>query len=112
MPVPGVQPGAGDITSAQVRFRENLLASLGSDFATSVIVQMPAAVSVKNQFESGQSSKAPELFGNPSPALSTSKTTLNQYTISTATLPVTAGAGHLNFLVGAVNPTPQSDPCL
>jgi hypothetical protein len=110
-PQPG-QPGAGDITSAQVRFRENLLASLGSDFATSVIVQMPAAVSVKNQFESGQSAKAPELFGNPSPSASTSKTTLNQYTISTATLPVTAGTGHLNFLVGAVNPTTQSDLCL
>jgi hypothetical protein len=112
MPVPGGQPGAGDITSARVRFRENLLASLASDFATSVIVQMPAAVSVKNQFESGQSSKAPELFGNPSPSQSTSKTTLNQYTISTASLPVTPGVGHLNFLVGAVNPTTQSDLCL
>jgi hypothetical protein len=112
MPVPGGQPGAGDITSAQVRFRENLLASLGSDFATSVIVQMPATVTVKNQFEASPSSKAPELFGNPSPALSTSNKTLNQYTISTAALPVKQGTGYLNFLVGAVNPTTQSDLCL
>ena len=103
--------GMGDKTSAQKRFRENLLASLGSDFATSVIVQVPASVTVKNQFESNDaSSRPPDFFGNPSPTLNAvSTTTLNQYTISTAALPVTNGDGYLNFLVEAIDPTIKSD---
>jgi hypothetical protein len=103
--------GMGDVTSAQKRFRENLLASLGSDFATSVIVQVPSSITVKNQFESDDSSsRPPDFFGNPTPTLNTvSTTTLNQYTISTAALPITDGLGYLNFLVEAIDPTIKSD---
>lgn len=103
--------GTGDLTSAQKRFRENLLATLASDYTTSVIVQVPASVTVKNQFETDNaSSRPPDFFGNPTPTLNTeSTTTLNQYTISTAALPVADGLGYLNFLVGAIDPTIKSD---
>jgi hypothetical protein len=103
---------AGDIESAKTRFRENLLSSLGSDFATSVIVQMPATVTVKNQFESdGSTSRAPEFFGNPTPSNDSSNTStaLNQYTISTAALPIKDGSGNLNFLVEALDPSAKAD---
>jgi hypothetical protein len=106
-----MQGNIGDKTSAQKRFRENLLASLGSDFATSVIVQVPATVTVKNQFETDNaSSRPPDFFGNPTPTSdSVSTATLNQYTISTSALPATDGAGYLNFLVEAIDPTIKSD---
>jgi hypothetical protein len=102
--------GMGDLTSAQTRFRENLLLALGSDFTTSVIVQLPATVTVNNQFEPDPSSQPPDFFGNPSPVLNgVSQSALNQYTISTSTLPIQNGAGYLNFLVGAIDPTIKAD---
>jgi hypothetical protein len=104
MPVNGT-PGAGELSSAQEQFRENLLASLGSDFGTSVIIQLPGTVTVKNQFETDDpSSRPPEFFGNPTPT-----SALKQYTVSTTALPVAAGTGYLNFLLGAIDPTIASE---
>ncbi len=101
-------PGLGDLKSAQDRFRQSMLSSLGNDYTTSVIVQVPAAVTVKNQFESDDdSSRPPDFFGNPTPVAVAGS--LSQYTISTTALPVTDGPGYLNFLVGAIDPTINAD---
>jgi len=105
MPTEGNSAGMGDLDSAQTRFRESLLATLGSDYGTAVIVQLPATVTVKNQFETDDdSSQPPDFYGTPTPANVT-----NQYTISTTALPVTDGTGYLNFLVGAPDPTLNAD---
>ncbi len=101
----GGSAGMGDVKSAQVRFRENLLASLATDFSTSVIVQVPASVTVKNTFDTEDAStRPPDFFGSPTPSNAT-----NQYTISNTALPVEAGTGYLNFLVGAPDPSLNAD---
>ncbi len=107
--------GAGDLEAAQISLRESLLSSLGADFATSAIVQVPATVAVNGPFEAGKPpTRAPELFGSPTPIppKGGSPTTLAQYTISSAALPILAGPGELTFLLSAANPTTQADLCL
>ena len=109
MPPKGGGAGAGDLTAAQTVFRESLLTSLATDFATSAIVQVPATVSVNGPFEQGADGRAPELFGSPTPP---GKNMTGQYTFTSATLPAVAGTGSLTFLAEVVHPTQQADLCL
>ena len=105
MPVNG-SGGMGDLTAAQTSLGESLLTALGADFGTSAIVQVPAEVSVAGTFEPDPSG-TPQLYGTPAPQVS--EQVAKQYTISPATLPVAAATETLTFLLGAVNPTTQSD---
>jgi hypothetical protein len=140
-PTGGGGAGAGDLEAAQLSLRESLLSSLGADFATSAIVQVPASVAVNGPFAAGAgssrpaqagtgsspppdltgegSSRPPDLFGSPTPipppeeeASAQGQSTLAQYTVSSAALPIASGAGELTFLVGAANPTTQADLCM
>ncbi|MDX6713360.1 MAG: hypothetical protein QOH96_4376, partial [Blastocatellia bacterium] len=98
------KPGLGDLERARDQFHDELLASLGADFGTSAIVQLPATVSVKNTLEtdSDLSPKPSAFFGKPSPTPS-ADIDGKHYTTSTALLPITTKPGHLNFLVGTLD---------
>jgi len=103
---------AGDLAAAQTCLRESLLTSLGADFSTSAIVQVPAQVAVHGPFEAGDApTRPPELFGSPTPLVpgDVSPETLEQYTISSAALPVVDGASALTFLVSSASPTTRAD---
>jgi hypothetical protein len=104
----GSTPGYGDLEVARTTFRESLLTSLGTDYTTSVIVQVPAHVSVRGPFATGESSRPPELFGTPSPAAGNAA----QYTFTSASLPLVDGDGWLTYLADVVHPTQHSDLCL
>lgn len=99
--VSSVYADAGDVEAARTVFRQSLLDTLSTAFATSAIVQVPATVSLTGP------DGVPELVGTP-----TARDAPGRSTFTTATLPVVEGTAWLTSLAQVADPARQSGLCL
>jgi hypothetical protein len=96
---------AGDRAQAQDQFEQSVLSSLGTAYAVSSIVQVPAEVAVAGKAEIG--SATPRFFGSITTPKPIDATTL-EYAITSSKLPIKPAApsdpGFLTFLVTVTQP--------
>lgn len=96
IPILKKDKGMGDATTAQTKLKQQLLINLMNAYSVDTVVQQAVTV---NAPASGGDPIAPNLYGQPVSSAATTGDASQQYSLSTAKIPVVKGESYLTYLL-------------